>query len=47
MVDLHPEPGSALCDGPQALVDVDLAELTKAVKEMPPMLGRRVVTTEG
>jgi 3-deoxy-7-phosphoheptulonate synthase len=47
MVDLHPEPGAALCDGPQALVDVDLEALTQAVKEMPPMLGRRVVTTEG
>src|ERR1700749_518342 len=44
MVDLHPEPGTALCDGPQALVDVDLQELTKAVREIPPMLGRRVVT---
>jgi 3-deoxy-7-phosphoheptulonate synthase len=44
MVDLHPEPGAALCDGPQALVDVDLAELAKAVREIPPMLGRRVVT---
>jgi 3-deoxy-7-phosphoheptulonate synthase len=44
MVDLHPEPGAALCDGPQALVDVDLQALTKAVKEMPPLLGRRVVT---
>jgi 3-deoxy-7-phosphoheptulonate synthase len=44
MVDLHPEPGAALCDGPQALVDVDLAELATAVRDMPPMLGRRVVT---
>jgi 3-deoxy-7-phosphoheptulonate synthase len=44
MVDLHPEPGAALCDGPQALVDVDLAELAKAVREIPAMLGRRVVT---
>jgi 3-deoxy-7-phosphoheptulonate synthase len=44
MVDLHPEPGAALCDGPQALVDVDLQELAKAVREIPPMLGRRVVT---
>jgi 3-deoxy-7-phosphoheptulonate synthase len=43
MVDLHPEPGAALCDGPQALVDVDLAELAKAVREIPPLLGRRVV----
>jgi 3-deoxy-7-phosphoheptulonate synthase len=44
MVDLHPEPGAALCDGPQALVDLDLAELAKAVRELPPMLGRRVVS---
>jgi 3-deoxy-7-phosphoheptulonate synthase len=44
MVDLHPEPGAALCDGPQALVDVDLQELAKAVREIPPLLGRRVVT---
>ncbi|MBV9487235.1 MAG: 3-deoxy-7-phosphoheptulonate synthase [Frankiaceae bacterium] len=43
MVDLHPEPGAALCDGPQALVDVDLEELAKAVREIPPMLGRTVV----
>jgi 3-deoxy-7-phosphoheptulonate synthase len=44
MVDLHPEPGAALCDGPQALVDVDLQALQKAVEQMPPLLGRRVVT---
>jgi 3-deoxy-7-phosphoheptulonate synthase len=43
MVDLHPEPGAALCDGPQALVDVDLEELAKAVREIPPLLGRKVV----
>jgi 3-deoxy-7-phosphoheptulonate synthase len=43
MVDLHPEPGTALCDGPQALVDVDLQELATAVREIPPMLGRTVV----
>jgi 3-deoxy-7-phosphoheptulonate synthase len=47
MVDLHPEPGAALCDGPQALVDVDLKALTTAVKEMPPMLGRKLVTAAG
>jgi 3-deoxy-7-phosphoheptulonate synthase len=43
MVDLHPEPGAALCDGPQALVDVDLQALAVAVRDLPPMLGRRVV----
>jgi 3-deoxy-7-phosphoheptulonate synthase len=44
MVDLHPEPGAALCDGPQALVDVDLAALTAALHAMPPLLGRELVT---
>ena len=43
MVDLHPEPGAALCDGPQALVDVDLEALAIAVRDLPPMLGRRLV----
>jgi 3-deoxy-7-phosphoheptulonate synthase len=42
MVDLHPEPGTALCDGPQALVDVDMAALASAVRDLPPLLGRRV-----
>ncbi|HTR71343.1 MAG TPA: 3-deoxy-7-phosphoheptulonate synthase [Mycobacteriales bacterium] len=45
MVDLHPEPGAALCDGPQALVDVDLHALATAVRDLPPILGRRVVTS--
>jgi 3-deoxy-7-phosphoheptulonate synthase len=43
MVDLHPEPGAALCDGPQALVDVDLKALGVAVRDLPPLLGRRLV----
>jgi 3-deoxy-7-phosphoheptulonate synthase len=41
MVDLHPEPGAALCDGPQALVDVDLEALAEAVRILPPLLGKR------
>jgi 3-deoxy-7-phosphoheptulonate synthase len=41
MVDLHPEPGAALCDGPQALVDVDLQALAQAVRDLPPLLGKR------
>jgi 3-deoxy-7-phosphoheptulonate synthase len=45
MVDLHPEPGAALCDGPQALVDVDLEALAVAVAELPPMLGRTTVSS--
>jgi 3-deoxy-7-phosphoheptulonate synthase len=43
MVDLHPEPGTALCDGPQALVDVDLQALGAAVRDLPPLVGKRLV----
>jgi len=42
MVDLHPTPEVARCDGPQALVDVDLLELSAAVAQIPPLLGRRL-----
>jgi 3-deoxy-7-phosphoheptulonate synthase len=40
IVDVHPDPGAALCDGPQALVDTDLDELASAVRDLPPLLGR-------
>jgi 3-deoxy-7-phosphoheptulonate synthase len=46
MVDLHPEPGAALCDGPQALVDVDLQALAVAVRDLPPLQGRRLVSAQ-
>ena len=41
IVDVHPHPDAALCDGPQALVDGDLRELAAAVRQLPPLLGRR------
>ena len=41
IVDIHPDPESALCDGPQALVDEDLRALAAAVRQLPPLLGRR------
>ena len=40
MVDVHPHPDSALCDGPQALMNDDLAELAEAVRTIPPLQGR-------
>ncbi len=40
IVDVHPHPESALCDGPQALVDDDLAQLAEAMRTIPPLLGR-------
>ncbi|HEY2299333.1 MAG TPA: 3-deoxy-7-phosphoheptulonate synthase [Jatrophihabitans sp.] len=40
MVDVHPHPESALCDGAQALFGDALAELADAVTTIPPLLGR-------
>jgi 3-deoxy-7-phosphoheptulonate synthase len=44
IVDVHPDPGNALCDGPQALVDHDLDELAAACRDLPPLVGRRLTT---
>ena len=44
IVDVHPHPDTALCDGPQALVDGDLRALAQAVRQLPPMVGRRAAT---
>jgi 3-deoxy-7-phosphoheptulonate synthase len=41
IVDVHPHPEEALCDGPQALVDEDLRALAAAVRQLPPLLGRK------
>jgi 3-deoxy-7-phosphoheptulonate synthase len=40
ILDVHPHPETALCDGPQALVDGDLRELATIVREFPPLVGR-------
>ena len=40
IVDVHPDPESALCDGPQALLGTELRELASAVRRLPPVLGR-------
>jgi 3-deoxy-7-phosphoheptulonate synthase len=41
IVDVHPQPETALCDGPQALVGDDLRALAATVRQLPPLLGRR------
>ena len=41
IVDVHPHPDTALCDGPQALVDGDLRALAAAVRQLPPLMDRR------
>lgn len=40
MVDMHPHPETARCDGAQALVDGDLRELATALRLLPPTVGR-------
>jgi 3-deoxy-7-phosphoheptulonate synthase len=41
IVDVHPTPETALCDGAQALSGTTLAELADAVATLPALLGRR------
>jgi 3-deoxy-7-phosphoheptulonate synthase len=40
IVDVHPYPEKALCDGPQALIGADLRELASVAAHLSPLLGR-------
>ncbi|GAA4721398.1 3-deoxy-7-phosphoheptulonate synthase [Nocardioides conyzicola] len=40
IVDVHPNPEAALCDGPQALEGPELRELAQAMRLFPKLLGR-------
>ena len=40
IVDVHPEPAVALCDGDQALVDDDIRELAAMMATWPQLMGR-------
>ncbi|MEV4571896.1 3-deoxy-7-phosphoheptulonate synthase [Nonomuraea jabiensis] len=40
IIDVHPQPEQALCDGPQALVDADLGELAQVMNDFPALLGK-------
>ena len=40
IVDVHPEPAAALCDGDQALTDADISELAAAMSALPQLMGR-------
>jgi 3-deoxy-7-phosphoheptulonate synthase len=42
IVDVHPDPEQALVDGAQALQGSDLRALASAVRQLPPLLGRRL-----
>jgi 3-deoxy-7-phosphoheptulonate synthase len=40
IIDVHPRPDTALCDGAQALVDADMRELASVASNLPPLVGR-------
>jgi len=40
IVDVHPDPETALCDGPQALLGQDLRDLAQACRRLPEAVGR-------
>jgi 3-deoxy-7-phosphoheptulonate synthase len=40
IVDVHPSPEEALCDGPQSLSGNELRALASAVRRLPPLVGR-------
>jgi 3-deoxy-7-phosphoheptulonate synthase len=40
IVDVHPDPENALCDGPQALFGPELRALAQAVRQLPKAVGR-------
>jgi 3-deoxy-7-phosphoheptulonate synthase len=42
IVDVHPTPETALCDGPQALVDTDLTQLRETMVRFSIAAGRRM-----
>jgi 3-deoxy-7-phosphoheptulonate synthase len=42
MIDVHHDPGEALCDGPQALTPADLLELSKDLNALALALGRPI-----
>jgi 3-deoxy-7-phosphoheptulonate synthase len=45
LVDVHPDPDAALCDGLQALAGSEVRELASAMRRIPPIVGRSVATT--
>jgi 3-deoxy-7-phosphoheptulonate synthase len=42
IVDVHPQPAAAMCDGDQALTGDDIRELGELAATLPPLLGRRL-----
>jgi 3-deoxy-7-phosphoheptulonate synthase len=47
LIEVHPAPEQALCDGRQALHPTDFAELMADLRRLLPLLGRRLVRPAG
>jgi 3-deoxy-7-phosphoheptulonate synthase len=47
IVDVHPDPETAKCDGAQALDGSELRALAQAVRQLPPLVGRRPAAVTG
>lgn len=47
IVDIHPDPANAMCDGAQALVDADIREFASIAKNFPPLVGRILAPASG
>jgi 3-deoxy-7-phosphoheptulonate synthase len=40
LIDVHPQPKTALCDGDQALPESDIREIADIIASMSPLMGR-------
>ncbi|MDR7276962.1 3-deoxy-7-phosphoheptulonate synthase [Catenuloplanes atrovinosus] len=47
LIDVHPEPKMALCDGDQALPESDIREIADIVATLPPVVGRELALPAG
>ena len=47
LIEVHPRPADARCDGPQALLPADFASLMVELRRLLPMLGRRLLRPGG
>jgi 3-deoxy-7-phosphoheptulonate synthase len=47
IIDVHPEPKLAMCDGDQALVDSDIRQLASIAANLPPLMGRTLTPPLG
>ena len=46
MIDVHPDPESALCDGPQALTPDEMLDLGRELEQLAGALGRTINRAE-